>query len=90
MFCMAGKWRRRAVALVAAASLAVALGTSGCSTFQEKPGHSPFSVSKSKKSRAGKKSSMNPLSGFGSLFKREEPKLAQSPGEFVGLPRPKY
>lgn len=43
------------------------------------------------KARAGKdrkKSSSNSVSWMGSLFKKEEPKLAKTPDEFVGLPRP--
>lgn len=68
--------------------LTAAVVLSGCSTFHEKPGHSPFLNSKRHEDRPAKRSSMNPLSGIGSIFKKDEPRLAKSPEEFVGLPRP--
>jgi hypothetical protein len=69
---------------IAAAFVATALGLGGCSTFQERPGHSSFSASRA---RNKKKTSLNPLFH---LFKREEPKLAQTPSEFVDMPRPAW
>gem|GEM_PF-3212426 len=87
---VAGRWRRRVGGAVVAALLAAAFTLSGCSTFHERPGHRPFATSKAKKSREERKTSRNPLSGVGSLFKKEEPKLAQSPEEFVSMPRPEW
>lgn len=88
MLRMAGSWKRRFGSVVASAFLLTALGLGGCATFQEKPGHSPFASSRARKEK--KHSSMNPMSGLGSMFKRDDPKLAESPDEFVGLPRPEW
>lgn len=88
MVRMAIAWRSWFRVAIAVVFLVTVVSLGGCSTFHERPGHSPFSASKKHDGRSKKKSSMNPLSGVGSLFKKEEPKLAQSPEEFVGLPRP--
>jgi len=82
MVSVARTWKYRLAVVVAVMAL---IGASGCSTFRERPGHSLFSPG-SKVGRSEKKSSLNPLS----IFKREEPKLADSPDEFVGLPRPEW
>ena len=82
MLPMARAWKCGLAAVVALAFLAV---VSGCSTFRESPGHSPFSPGRNA-AKSEKKFSLNPLS----MFKREEPKLAESPDEFVGLPRPEW
>lgn len=85
MLPMAKTWRRLLAAAMAATFVVAALMTSGCSTFREKPGHSPYSSGRHAE-RSAKKHFMNPLS----IFKREEPKLAETPSDFVDLPRPKW
>ena len=83
MSFVTGTWKHRFAAALVAMFVVTAVGASGCSTFREKPGHSPYSSGSSTRNRA-KKSSMNPFS----IFKSDEPKLADSPKDFVGLPRP--
>ena len=90
MFHMADRWKFRFGTMLAVALLAAVLGSTGCSTFHERPGHTPYSVPKSKAGRNNRKSSTNPLSRMGSIFKKDEPRLAESPDEFVGLPRPDW
>jgi hypothetical protein len=90
MFQMADRWKHRFGAAIAAAFLAAVLGSSGCSTFHERPGHSPFSTSRAKSGKGKKKPSPSRLSRIGSIFEKEQPRLAESPDEFVGLPRPEW
>jgi hypothetical protein len=85
MLRVAGFWKRLLAAAMAATFVVAALAASGCSTFSEKSRHSPYSSGRSA-GRNAKKHSMNPLS----IFKREEPRLAETPSDFVNLPRPEW
>ena len=85
MLPMAKTWRRLLAAAMAATFVVAALTASGCSTFGKKPGDSPYSSGRHP-GKNSKKHSLNPLS----IFKKEEPKLAETPSDFVDLPRPQW
>lgn len=85
---VAKRWGRRWGAVVAVAILAASLATTGCSMFREKPGHGPFSKTRTHAEKRKEKSGPSPFGWLGSMFHEDESNLAKTPEEFVGLERP--